>query len=308
MKQFFEQYGAVALGVLALLVLIAMITPVGNIIKTSLQGTTNKFASSMNGQLVDAMVATAEAQEKALGVRMDRINKNGVVGDFSKKGNLVTIDGRQFRVLTVEGTQAKVMMMEDYARTIFNNGSVTTLFNDYSSQQYKDSVLDQKMIGYYNSLPETIQNSILTVDIKQSGYKFTYSASDSDFKSWYKRGFTEGDTSSSPDTRSNAFKKYAEVEVGPRKVYALDMDDVIEYLGSSSSPQDVNEMFWNIRSNVGYKHIWFRTAYLGNGDSRGMYIWGETGGFESQVLAADDGKYDNFYCYRPAFIIDLSLL
>ena len=26
-----------------------------------------------------------------------------------------------------------------------------------------------------------------------------------------------------------------------------------------------------------------------------MYIWGETGGFESQVLAADDGKYDNFY-------------
>lgn len=66
MKQFFEQYGAVALGILALLVLIAMITPVGNIIKTSLQGTSNKFATSMNGQLDTAMEGTAAAQEDAM--------------------------------------------------------------------------------------------------------------------------------------------------------------------------------------------------------------------------------------------------
>lgn len=50
MKQFFEQYGGVALGILALIVLIAMITPVGNIIKTSLQGTTETFSSKMNAQ------------------------------------------------------------------------------------------------------------------------------------------------------------------------------------------------------------------------------------------------------------------
>lgn len=62
MKQFFEQYGAVALGILALLVLIAMITPVGNIIKTSLQGTSNKFATSMNGQLDAAMESSKKAQ------------------------------------------------------------------------------------------------------------------------------------------------------------------------------------------------------------------------------------------------------
>lgn len=50
MKQFFEQYGGVALGILALLVLIAMITPVGNIIKTSLQGTTETFSSKIDSQ------------------------------------------------------------------------------------------------------------------------------------------------------------------------------------------------------------------------------------------------------------------
>lgn len=48
MKQFFEQYGKVALGILALIVLIAMITPVGNIIKTSLQGTSHSFSSHIN--------------------------------------------------------------------------------------------------------------------------------------------------------------------------------------------------------------------------------------------------------------------
>lgn len=53
MKQFFEQYGGVALGILALLVLIAMIIPVGNIIKTSLQGTVHKFSSSINAQTDD---------------------------------------------------------------------------------------------------------------------------------------------------------------------------------------------------------------------------------------------------------------
>lgn len=67
MKKFFEQYGGVALGILALLVLIAMITPVGNIIKTSLQGTVNKFSGSMHEQLGDAMNATASAQNSASG-------------------------------------------------------------------------------------------------------------------------------------------------------------------------------------------------------------------------------------------------
>lgn len=59
MKQFFEQYGAVALGILSLIVLIAMITPVGNIIKTSLQGTVQTFGTKIDGQ-VDAMSSSFE--------------------------------------------------------------------------------------------------------------------------------------------------------------------------------------------------------------------------------------------------------
>ena len=65
MKQFFEEYGGVALGILALLVLIAMITPVGNIIKTSLQGIVDKFSTSMSNQLETAMNSTKDAQNSA---------------------------------------------------------------------------------------------------------------------------------------------------------------------------------------------------------------------------------------------------
>lgn len=65
MKKFFETYGGIALGTLAILVLVAMVTPVGNIIKTGLQGTVSKFYISMKGQVDTAMVGAKEAQNSA---------------------------------------------------------------------------------------------------------------------------------------------------------------------------------------------------------------------------------------------------
>lgn len=54
MKQFFEEYGGVALGILAVLVLIAMVSPIGTVIKNSLTGVTNNFANKMNTGLDNA--------------------------------------------------------------------------------------------------------------------------------------------------------------------------------------------------------------------------------------------------------------
>ena len=75
MKQFFEQYGGVALGILALLVLIAMITPVGNIIKTSLQGTVQTFSTKIDGQ-TDTMT---EQMNKAF---ENAVTYKGTMGDL----------------------------------------------------------------------------------------------------------------------------------------------------------------------------------------------------------------------------------
>lgn len=54
MKQFFEEYGGVALGILAVLVLIAMVSPIGTAIKTSLTGVTNSFSNKMTNGLSNA--------------------------------------------------------------------------------------------------------------------------------------------------------------------------------------------------------------------------------------------------------------
>ena len=54
MKQFFEEYGGVALGILAVLVLIAMVSPIGNAIKGSLTGITNSFSDKMDAGLTNA--------------------------------------------------------------------------------------------------------------------------------------------------------------------------------------------------------------------------------------------------------------
>ena len=57
MKQFFEEYGGVALGILAVLVLIAMVSPIGEAIKTSLTGVTSTFAEKMNNGIGTATKA-----------------------------------------------------------------------------------------------------------------------------------------------------------------------------------------------------------------------------------------------------------
>lgn len=54
MKQFFEEYGGIALGILAVLVLIAIVSPIGTVIKNSLIGVTNNFANKMNTGLDNA--------------------------------------------------------------------------------------------------------------------------------------------------------------------------------------------------------------------------------------------------------------
>ena len=98
MKQFFEQYGGVALGILALLVLIAMITPVGNIIKTSLQGTVQTFSTKMDGQvdtMTESMNAAFTNATGFTGVKDHTYYFNGQVHPFFEEyGMILSDDGR----------------------------------------------------------------------------------------------------------------------------------------------------------------------------------------------------------------------
>lgn len=269
MKRFLEDYGFTILAAIVVISLIMIVTPVGSAIQ------------KQTGDLVHSFAVVADndfnkIDDSNLLIDLKNFNKSGVEGDFSRKGNLVTINNTQYRVLAVNGTQVKVMSMVNIGSSVFNSSSVTTSFGDKDGQKYADSKLDQAMTSYYNGLPEAIKTAIVPQTIKQSMYSF-----------------------SNPMRLAN---KKAEIEVGQRYIYALDVDDVIEYLGndySSGSPYVVNKMFFDTTLSVP------RNVCLRSADS----------GYSGYVfyVSGDHGYLYDYHHYgsreiRPAFVLDLSLL
>ena len=135
MKQFFEQYGAVALGILALLVLIAMITPVGNIIKTSLQGTVHTFSSSIESQHDDALEAMEKAQEMAT---------YGAVIDVP--GTMVNYNGLDGTTLPNTWTEADYVWPAGYSF-----GNTITIFSEIYLKPDEDFSIEYHIFGNWES-------------------------------------------------------------------------------------------------------------------------------------------------------------
>lgn len=204
------------------------------------------------------------------------INFNGLVqGDFSSKGNLVTINDTQYRVLEVNGTQVKVLSTESIRTSSFNTSKITVSFGNHTGLKYADSALDHSMITFYNNLPSTIKKAIVPQTIYQSMYSYINPIRSTD--------------------------KITEIEIGQRFVYALDVDDVIDYLGeySSGEPYVLNEMFFNttsLSSNI----AWLRSVVSGN-SNYALFVNGNSGRLNEASWAHSGGVY-------PAFVLDLSLL
>ena len=153
------------------------------------------------------------------------------------------------------------------------------------------------MTNFYNSLPVELQNAIVEQNISQSMYKRDSDTNASaSFSSWYRDSFTDTTTSGN----NYYLTRIAEVDVGNRKVFALDLDDVINYLGSNSTAKDVNEMFFEKRNSVS-RYVWLRSAYSDYSGSA-FYVNGYSGSL------SDFSYYGSSREVRPAFVLDLSLL
>lgn len=148
MKQFFEQYGGIALGILALLVLIAMITPVGNIIKTSLQRTVQTFSTRIDNQ-TDTMT---ESMKK---------NIENASSYFSI-GDRITIANKSLIIIEQSTNNTyKVMELDNLVDSKWNQ-------NKSDGDVYDGSYIDSYLNGtYYNSLPSEIKNAIVPTEITQ---------------------------------------------------------------------------------------------------------------------------------------------
>lgn len=289
MKRFLEDYGFTIVAAIVVISLIMIVTPIGSTIQ------------KQTGDLVHSFAVVADddfnkIDDSTLLIDLKNFNKSGVEGDFSRKGNLVTINNTQYRVLAVNGTQVKVMSMVNIGSSAFNSSNITTSFGDKNGQKYADSKLDQAMTNYYNGLPEAIRNAIVEQNISQSMYKWSNGTNTSaNFSAWYKQPFNDATTSGN----NYYLTRIAEVNVGARKVFALDLDDAISYLGANSTAKDVNELFFGVRGHVN-RFVWLRSAGLGN-SSYTFSVYGIFGGLLGYSCI---GSYE----VRPAFVLDLNLL
>lgn len=152
MKQFFEQYGGIALGILALLVLIAMITPVGNLIKTSLQGTVQTFSTGMESQ-TDTMTnqmsqAFKENNVEKYNPLSDKIRSVQTLYDVGERNltedDIVQVEGVDCYVLKREGDKAKLITVDIYDQKY----SLTNTASE-SEYRYLNSVLKSFMDDFY---------------------------------------------------------------------------------------------------------------------------------------------------------------
>lgn len=154
MKRFFEEYGGIALAILVVLVLIAILSPVGGKIKGSLKEVTKGFDDKMKN-----------------GMNSSGIGFGGSSGGGGTKpeqtvnlttGQKITIAGKEYTVIECNGTQCKVLATDTFQKA----------FDDNNSNIYKNSSIASYLDNeYYNSLPENIKDAIVEISIQQTKLK-----------------------------------------------------------------------------------------------------------------------------------------
>lgn len=216
------------------------------------------------------------------------------------KGDLITIESKQYRVLNVNDTVAEVLAMYNASTSqAFNATSKTVKFTSgYTGQQYKGSDLDTYLNEtFFATLSVTMQAAIVPKTINQDMWKYSSSVPNSE--TYYRQTFGS-------DTRyyfdsDKSFGYYGTSEVGTRNVYALSIRDVIDYLGvvanGDFADTDIWQMFWNRSTNI-EEYPYLRSADRNN-FNYAFYVSGYNGYLDSSY-----SYFTRFAC--PAFQIDLS--
>lgn len=227
---------------------------------------------------------------------------DGATMNFAAKGDIITIEGKQYRVLNTNGAVAEVVAMYDASTSqVFNTTSkIVTFPSGRKGQQYQGSDLDTYLNEtFFATLSATMQAAIVPKAITQDIWG--YSSSVPGDNTYYHQ--TYGSSNRYYYDNSSGVS-YGTAEVGNRNVYALSMREVIDYLGVSENGDftvtDLWQMFWNDNGGQGRQYLWLRSANVTLNRSTDAF-----------VVNGDYGVFD-FYSYyssgrvRPAFQIDLS--
>ena len=208
------------------------------------------------------------------------------------KGDLITIESKQYRVLKITKTIAEVLAMYD---------STTSQKFDSSgnSNVYANSSLDVYLSQtFYNSLSTAMQNALVAKTFQQdSWYYGSNSSAIAEYNGTYQ-------------TTNNYALSLMSTTFGTsisRKCYVLSCQDVIDYLevttvmglaDTTLTSENVWRMFWNQTSSPESTYPWLRSA----SSDRSYFafsVYGNYGYLGSRYVGYA-------YAVRPAFQIDLS--
>ena len=151
MKRFFEEYGGIALAILVVLVLIAILSPVGGKIKGSLKEVTKGFDDKMKNGMNSSGIGFGGSSDGGGTKPEQTVNLT--------TGQKITIAGKEYTVIeNVEGNQYKVLATETVQHKF-----------DPSSNNYEGSDIAKYLDNdYYNEILDSkIQSAIVETPIQQ---------------------------------------------------------------------------------------------------------------------------------------------
>ena len=222
------------------------------------------------------------------------------------KGDILSMDldgqgAKQYRVLSMNGDVAKVVAMYDDLTSKWNNDiSKTTTMGTLTVAKYEGSDIDTYLnTTWYNTLTSAAKAAIVPESVVCDAW-YWGNTGDPDYTGTY--------GTSVPGTSNYTISKYSggTLNIGNRNVFALGVQDVIDYLNDSSVQVDTTailhnvniwKMFWNGEVSH-YTYPWLRSSYADSSN----YAWGVRG-LNGYLI---DDAVDNSSVVRPALNLNLN--
>lgn len=201
------------------------------------------------------------------------------------KGDLITIEDKQYRVLKTDGNIAEVLAMYNAADTQAFNASNSNIYNGSDLDIYLNNT-------FYNTLSSNIKNAIIQKQISQEIYTYNDSnPGNATYSYLYRHDSTDIDYATLNATAI----------IGNRNIYALNLSDIFEYVNSTYISCSDLMLMWFNQEVVGTKtYVWLRSSNYSN-STYGYLVNAELGGMNTNLISVKKE-----YAARPAFQIDLS--
>ena len=220
--------------------------------------------------------------------------KKGIV--MPAKGDLITIESKQYRVLKTNGSVAEVLAMY--------NAGTSQKFDTNSS--YDNTYAGKNIDTYcnntfYSGLSAAMKTAIVDKTFTQDSWSLTFDTSGGTGTAIY-----QGTTYTSSQYHVGLVNAAYDTSIS-RKCYVLSVQDIIDYLevttamdaaSTTLTSANIWKMFWNQTTSPNSVSLWLRSAKSDNSRTA-FYITQDIGRLSAISVSSP-------YAVHPAFQIDLS--